>query len=164
MIDIDITEKWEILRSNPELMHHYILGIYGADRTEMVNFPYTALYAGENTLGLVDSYTYPRVTIIDERIHLQLSDVLLSIDSGRREALRDRLAELAHEQWSGWMRYLFSKTAWRDNGTAVIPKWAVDRWKRQMDTTYPDLSDEEKTLDRLEADKVMALFDNIPDL
>ena len=41
---------------------------------------------------------------------------------------REELAAYAHGAWSRWMAYLFSKCSPGDGGTAVIPKWAVDRW------------------------------------
>lgn len=70
----------------------------------------------------------------------------------------EQLADLAHKQWSGWMEYLFSKCTMNDDGTMTIPKWAVDRWKRQMVTDYIDLSEEEKESDRVEARKVMEVL------
>ncbi len=86
--------------------------------------------------------------------------------------IREKLAELVHKQWSGWMEYLFdkcSKVVWtetwknQDNTssfdvkeyTSVIPRWAVDRWSRQVATDYQDLSEEEKNSDRKEADRVL---------
>jgi hypothetical protein len=70
----------------------------------------------------------------------------------------EKLAELAHIQWSGWMEYLFSKCTFNEDGTATIPKWAVDRWKRQIATDYKDLPEEEKESDRNEARRVMELL------
>jgi len=75
--------------------------------------------------------------------------------------MKEGLAELAHAQWSGWMEYLFSKCTSNADGTMTIPKWAVDRWKRQCDTLYADLSEEEKDSDRAEADKYMRYFCNL---
>lgn len=74
-----------------------------------------------------------------------------------KDIRREQLAALAHEQWSGWMHYLFSKSAFNDDGSFTIPPASVDRWKRQMDTPYHDLPESEKDSDRVEADKVMAL-------
>lgn len=73
---------------------------------------------------------------------------------------KEKLAELCHNQWSGWMEYLFSKSVnpIEPNGTVIIPKWAVDRWKRQMKTKYPDLSEEEKESDRSEAEKFLKIL------
>ena len=64
-------------------------------------------------------------------------------------------AAIAHDQWSGWMKYLFSKCTLCDDGTAVIPQWAVDRWTRQMNTEYDQLPEEEKESDREEAQRYM---------
>lgn len=73
--------------------------------------------------------------------------------------VRERLAEYAHEAWSGWMDYLFSKCL---NGTviegsAVLPPEFVQRWTRQANTPYADLPENEKASDRAEADKMMAI-------
>lgn len=74
----------------------------------------------------------------------------------------ERLAELAHEQWSGWMKYQFDcgEEIVLPNGeiTYTIPFWAVERWKRQMGTPYSDLPEEEKKSDRIEAQKVIDLL------
>lgn len=72
--------------------------------------------------------------------------------------MREKLAELCHKQWSGWMKYLFSKSKKLSYGDVVIPSWAVDRWTRQMEKPYKQLSDEEKDSDRIEADKFLAIM------
>jgi len=66
--------------------------------------------------------------------------------------MREKLAEFAHKQWSGWMEYLFGKCTLNEDGTATIPKWAVDRWTRQLLTPYENLDEPEKESDRKEAD------------
>jgi hypothetical protein len=71
---------------------------------------------------------------------------------------KERVANLCHEQWSGWMEYLFSKCAHKPKGDFIIPSNLVKRWKRQVDTPYEDLSEEEKDSDRKEADKFVKLF------
>lgn len=79
--------------------------------------------------------------------------------------LRERLAELCHEQWSGWMNYLYGEcdntiTIFAVNGEtqAIIPKESTTRWFRQMNTPYSELSEEEKESDRKEADKFLNLL------
>lgn len=72
--------------------------------------------------------------------------------------LREKLAALAHEQWALWMHYLFSKGEFNDDGSWTMPKWAVDRWMRQMGTFYKDLPEDEKESDRKEADKVLSIL------
>lgn len=71
---------------------------------------------------------------------------------------REKIAELCHEQWSGWMKYLFNKSPNTENGEAIIPKWAVDRWTRQINTPYESLSESEKESDRNEADRFIRLI------
>jgi len=79
----------------------------------------------------------------------------------------EKLAALAHEQWSGWMEYLFSKCVEEERfengkyfktGNMIIPKWAFDRWKRQLYTNYKDLSEGEKESDRDEARRVLEVI------
>lgn len=71
---------------------------------------------------------------------------------------KERLAEYAHDAWSGWMKYLFSKCdspIHHTQGGLIIPQWAVERWKRQMNTSYKDLPEKEKKSDRKEAEKII---------
>ena len=76
-----------------------------------------------------------------------------------RERVREHLAALCHEQWSGWMRYLFSKCEATLPGTGkIIPQWAVDRWMRQATDTYAELTEEEKDSDRKMADRILAII------
>jgi len=72
--------------------------------------------------------------------------------------LRDALAEYAHKAWSGWMLYLFEKSAKNDDGTVTIPAWAVQRWRRQMTTEFDDLPGEEQRSDYDEADEILSIM------
>ena len=74
------------------------------------------------------------------------------------EKVREQLAEYAHRAWSGWMKYMFGKGSSCSDGSILIPKWAVDRWSRQMNTEYEDLPEEEKKSDREEADRMIKIF------
>ena len=74
--------------------------------------------------------------------------------------LREELAEYAHTAWSGWMEYLFKQCIIKENGEVIIPQWAVERWNRQMNTSYEDLTEKEKDSDRKEADKMLTIFIN----
>ncbi len=75
--------------------------------------------------------------------------------TGMPDKYREKLAEYAHKAWSGWMNYLFEKSVLNEDGTVVIPAWAVERWKRQAATSYVDLPEDEKESDRDEADSIM---------
>jgi len=70
---------------------------------------------------------------------------------------REAIAAVQHEIWAHWMRYLFRCCEW-DGDAAVIPAGLVDRWQRQIDTAYADLSEHEKDSDRAQADKVLEVF------
>lgn len=73
--------------------------------------------------------------------------------------LREQLADLCHQQWSGWMKYLFSKSKANDeDGTLTIPASLVNRWHRQLTTNYADLPGDERDSDRKEADKFLCLL------
>lgn len=75
-----------------------------------------------------------------------------------KKEFKEDLEDLCHRQWSGWTAYFFSKGSLNQDGTITIPKWAVDRWKRQIETPYCDLSQSEKDSDLKEADKFLFLF------
>jgi hypothetical protein len=72
--------------------------------------------------------------------------------------MKETLAELCHNQWSGWVQYMFSKGTFNEDGSWTMPAWAVERWKRQMETPYAELSKSEQDSDRNEADKFLSVF------
>jgi len=61
------------------------------------------------------------------------------------EELREKLADLEHEQWAHWTKYML------DNLTDEN----IARWRKQIKTDYKDLSEKEKDSDRTWADKVL---------
>ena len=67
-----------------------------------------------------------------------------------KETLKEQLAELEHKQWSHWTKYML------ENQRKIMNRI---RWKRQMRTPYTELTEEEKDLDRIWADKVLDLFE-----
>ena len=68
------------------------------------------------------------------------------------------LAAYAHEAWSGWMRYLFSKGTMTAKEAWLLPPALVERWTRQMNTLYEDLPEKEKESDRKEAREILDLL------
>ena len=66
-------------------------------------------------------------------------------------------ADLEHERWAGWQKYLFSKSEWTRNGY-LIPKELCKRWQRQIDTPYRKLSEQEKESDRKEVRKYLPMI------
>lgn len=77
-------------------------------------------------------------------------------------ALREGLAEYAHEAWSGWVRYMFEKSYEARDGRVEIPPELAERWTRQMNTPFADLPESEKESDRLEADRMIEVMDKTP--
>ena len=73
----------------------------------------------------------------------------------KRERL-EAIAAIQHEIWLSWMEYLFSVSFLNDDRSATIPAKKVARWVKQMNTSYSELSEEEKEEDRKQARKVLA--------
>jgi hypothetical protein len=63
--------------------------------------------------------------------------------------IKEQLAELEHQQWAHWTKYML------DNLTPEN----IERWRRQIDTPYSDLSEAEKESDRRWVDKVLKIVD-----
>jgi len=70
--------------------------------------------------------------------------------------MKEKLANVSHDIWSHWMRWQFSVCQLNEDGSLTIPAAKVERWTRQMDTDYADLSEPEKDSDREQADKIIA--------
>jgi len=71
------------------------------------------------------------------------------------------IADFMHDQWSHWMKYLFTKTIYEDYGERtgeIIPTELAERWQRQMETPYAELSETEKDSDRKLAKKLIDKF------
>jgi len=66
-------------------------------------------------------------------------------------AIIEALSEYAHNSWSEWMKYLFEKGIYCEDGTFKIDKQYAEKWMKQSTTEYNDLSNEEKDSDRAEA-------------
>lgn len=65
------------------------------------------------------------------------------------------VADIQHEIWSHWMRYQFSQCTKDGSGQMIIPAALVERWQRQMETSYEQLSEQEKDSDREQAQKIL---------
>lgn len=76
--------------------------------------------------------------------------------------LREKLADVQHEIWSHWMKWQFSCCQQNSDGSLTIPAVKVERWQRQMNTSYNDLSFAEQESDREQADKVLNVLESEP--
>src|SRR5216683_239552 len=72
--------------------------------------------------------------------------------------LLEELAEKAHQSWAHWMTYLFLQSTRQYDGSYVIPKELVERWQRQVETPYAQLSEKEKESDREEARHILPII------
>jgi hypothetical protein len=81
---------------------------------------------------------------------------ILDYEDNQKKYLNEEKANKQHQIWSHWMRYMFTQCDFglpsvlssMENGSCIIPKEKVDRWIKQMNTDYKDLTDEEKESDR----------------
>lgn len=63
------------------------------------------------------------------------------------------LADLEHQQWSHWTKYFLDNIVDKKDG--LIRLDLVQRWKRQTETSYKQLSEREKNSDREWAEKII---------
>jgi hypothetical protein len=73
---------------------------------------------------------------------------LIKASSEQSSELRERLADLEHDQWAHWTEYLL----------ANLDEAHIAGWQRQIRTPYAELSEEEKNEDREWADKILAIL------
>ena len=59
----------------------------------------------------------------------------------------DRAAEVAHDVWSCWMRYMFGFSTDNPDGSFKITAYQVDKWRRQMNTPFDQLTEKEQRSD-----------------
>ena len=80
----------------------------------------------------------------------------------KEKEIIEKLADYEHDRWSRWQKHLFSKCINNNDGSMTIPKEFVDRWTRQINTNYIDLSEQEKDSDRKEAIRIIeCIKDNV---
>src|SRR3990167_6638544 len=63
-------------------------------------------------------------------------------------SLYEKFAAIEHERWADWQKYMHGKCMRNEDGSLTIPAALVDRWERQIQTKYEDLSEQEKKSDR----------------
>jgi hypothetical protein len=55
-----------------------------------------------------------------------------------KSKLFEKLADIEHQRWSDWQKYFIKNMRYKN----------LKRWKKQSETAYKDLSEEEKDSDR----------------
>ncbi len=76
-----------------------------------------------------------------------------------KQELIEQLAEKEHASWSHWMTYLFAQSTANPDGSATIPEDLVERWQRQAQTNYSDLTEREKQSDRNRVEKILPIIE-----
>ncbi|MGY3404136.1 hypothetical protein [Bradyrhizobium sp. 18] len=69
----------------------------------------------------------------------------------------EALADIEHQRWSHWQRYVHDKCERRPDGSLLIPAGLVERWQRQIETPYPALGEAEKESDREQVRRYLPL-------
>ena len=74
------------------------------------------------------------------------------------KSTRQKLASNAHRSWARWTTHLLNQCHTNNDGSMTIPASAVLRWRRQIETSYEDLTAEEKASDEREADLIIDIL------
>ncbi len=129
---------------------------------------YKEITCGKSTIKLM-SFTKK------ERAEEYGKDFLKELKKELFENEIEKLADVQHEIWSHWMKYLFSKCRPQkltsinhitkqeeqfETGNYLIPKELVGRWIDQMHRDYSELSEKEKESDREQVRKFFDVFSN----
>lgn len=72
--------------------------------------------------------------------------------------LLERLAAVEHERWSHWQRYMHEKATRNPDGSLTVPADLASRWERLMETSYTELTDEERESDREQVRRYIPLI------
>jgi hypothetical protein len=72
------------------------------------------------------------------------------------QELLEEVADMQHQIWAHWMTYLFSRCPAVD-GQVLIPASLVERWLRQINTPYSELTEIEKESDRQVAAEALSV-------
>ena len=76
-------------------------------------------------------------------------------------SLREKLADIEHQRWADWQRYVHSKFVEHSNGNGeyvCLPTELFKGWQKQIDTPYSELSEKEKDSDREQVDRYLPLI------
>ncbi len=81
----------------------------------------------------------------------------------------DKAAEVAHDVWADWMKYMFDQGYFVTENVAIrgqmvnerrwmMPQEKVARWRRQMNTPFDALPDDERGSDYDVAERFREVF------
>jgi len=80
--------------------------------------------------------------------------------------LMEKLAAIEHDRWADWQAYIMDNSfdlidKKEDKYLISIPVEWWENWRRQIDSFYSELSDDEKDRDRREVMRYFGLINNI---
>ena len=76
------------------------------------------------------------------------------------DSLTDSLAAIEHERWSHWQKHVHDNGTHQKDGSLILPAELVERWKRQIETPFTELTEAEKESDREQVRKYLPLIKN----
>jgi hypothetical protein len=74
------------------------------------------------------------------------------------DALRRKLAAIEHGRWADWQCWLHDMCTPHPDGSLTIPAELVERWERQIATSYAELSEAEQRSDMEQVDRYWPLI------
>lgn len=80
-----------------------------------------------------------------------------------KEKIYEQLADIEHQRWSDWQKYMHSKMEPDGREFMLLPYSLFTRWERQIHTNYSELSEHEKQSDRDQVDRYWLLIDSLID-
>jgi len=80
------------------------------------------------------------------------------LNDDAKQLLREAIAGHTHRIWTKWLKYMFSKGVFQEDGSWKLPQEYTDRWTKQMQTKYKGLPEGEKKNDRRIADQYLTIF------
>jgi len=82
-------------------------------------------------------------------------DIEVEVEPVENGELREQLAAIEHERWADWQKWCHKVL--RENNPSPEQGDILERWDRQIETPYAELSEKEKQSDREQVDRYWQL-------
>lgn len=99
-----------------------------------------------------------RLDMSDRGATFTVADLISFVQRQKNYSKREELAIYTHSAWANWMAHLFEKSTTNLDGSVTIPAPLVERWRRQVGSSYAFLPDSEKLSDLKEADDILEII------
>lgn len=74
-------------------------------------------------------------------------------------SITDELAAAEHERWAHWQRFVHDQASRQPDGSLRLPAELVERWERQIETPFADLTEKEKESDREQVRRYLPIIE-----